>query len=41
MLMVLISWIVDVDGGDSLGYADIDDNLSRYYRRCIDIWDDI
>jgi hypothetical protein len=30
MLMMLIVWDVDIDG-----------NLSRYCRRCIDIWDDI
>jgi hypothetical protein len=30
MLMVLIDWDVIIDG-----------NLSRYYRRYIDIWDDI
>jgi hypothetical protein len=30
MLMVLIVWDADIDG-----------KSSRYYRRCIDIWDDI
>jgi cephalosporin hydroxylase len=30
MLIVLIVWDADIDG-----------NLSRSYRRCIDIWDDI
>jgi hypothetical protein len=28
--MVLIFWVVDIDG-----------NLSRYYCRCIDIWEDL
>jgi hypothetical protein len=28
--MVVIVWDADIDG-----------NLSRYHRRCIDIWDDI
>jgi hypothetical protein len=30
MLMVLMVWDVDIDG-----------NLTQYYRRCIDIWDNI
>jgi hypothetical protein len=30
MLMVLMFWDVDIDG-----------NICRYHRRCIDIWDDI
>jgi hypothetical protein len=31
MLMVLIFWYVDIDGN----------LISRYYRRCIDVWDNI
>jgi hypothetical protein len=40
MLIALISWIVDIDDVDNLD-VDLDGNFSRYYRRCIDIWDDI